>query len=466
MRPIDITINKEVFLMKHKIKKITAVLLVVAAVFVSMTRVTSRPVRAYNDGIETFVNSLYSDCLGRSADPAGFNDWCNRLASGQITGKQAAYGFFFSQEFISRSFSPESMIDTFYRVFLNRTADPAGKSYWLSKINRNMDFAVADAILFEGFADSTEFAGKCASCGITVGDHIDVSGITSSSLVASDSAYANAVNSMRTDIYGSLTSLDTAWMRSSGSGIGSITASSVEELDAYWTSQGYEIYYIPIGEGYQDENHRYIATSTVKCYAKFYDMTEHYNLINQWRSTQAMNGGLPALTVISDPNDVRYQYCRQRAVEVAYKFSHRRPVEGSFLENYTYYPDPDFPEGEYGENIYGGGGANSQVRSFEAFRDSPMHAASMRGLYTGQMVCASCTVYFVNPDGLSVTPVSPYAIPYSSATNSGRGFGAATVQLFYGDDYCDWWRHPELGWVDYGNRCMTWPDANGNLIGV
>ncbi len=438
--------------MKTIIKRLIATILASAVVCVSGMGILAQSVFAYNSGLETFVNSLYADCLGRQADPTGFNDWCNKLATGQITGKQAAYGFFFSPEFINRSYSPESLIDTFYKVFLNRSADSEGKAYWLSKINTNMDFTVADAILFEGFADSTEFANKCASYGITVGPHVNVPTTVRGTSSGSTTAPSGGASGL-------------------ASQTGGMRANSPEELDAYWISQGYEIYYIPIGEGYQDENHYYIATSTVKCYAKFCDMTEHYNCINQWRSTQAMNGGLPALSVISDPNDARYQYCRQRAVEVAYYFSHRRPIEGRMLENYTYYPDPSFPTGEFGENCFGGDAyngisTNGGHGAFEAFRNSPMHAASMRGLYTGQMVCASCTVYFVNPDGLSVTPVSPYPTPYNSATNSGRGFGSATVQLFYGDDYCDWWRHPELGWVNYEGRCMTFPDANGNLIGV
>lgn len=27
-------------------------------------------------------------------------------------------------------------------------------------------------------------------------------------------------------------------------------------------------------------------------------------------------------------------------------------------------------------------------------------------------------------------------------------------------------KHPELGWVEYQQNCFSFPDANGNLIGV
>ena len=50
----------------------------------------------YNQGVVTFVTSLYSDCLFRTPDSVGLNDWCNKLVTGQVSGKQCAYGFFFS----------------------------------------------------------------------------------------------------------------------------------------------------------------------------------------------------------------------------------------------------------------------------------------------------------------------------------------------------------------------------------
>ena len=103
-------------------------------VFTGGIGITARRALAYNAGVEAFVNSLYSDCLGRTADPAGFNDWCTRLTNGSITGKQAAYGFFYSSEFINTEMTCSQAIDIFYRVFLNRAADPAGKAYWLGQI--------------------------------------------------------------------------------------------------------------------------------------------------------------------------------------------------------------------------------------------------------------------------------------------------------------------------------------------
>ena len=114
------------------IKKYVSVCAITVALVMSLF---SFPARAdgYNQGIVTFVTSLYSDCLGRTPDPAGLNDWCSKLASGQISGKQCAYGFFFSPEFQAKanSMSDGDFIEAYYRVFLNRTSDPGGRSYWL-----------------------------------------------------------------------------------------------------------------------------------------------------------------------------------------------------------------------------------------------------------------------------------------------------------------------------------------------
>lgn len=135
------------------------------------------------EGITTFVRSLYRDCLGREADEAGLNAWVQKLASGEITGKEAAYGFFFSNEFFNKRvmygsrnkfagyMSLDEYISLYYRVFLDREPDEAGLNSWAE---RTLDNRYANLILFDGFADSVEFANKCARNGIIAGPHIDL----------------------------------------------------------------------------------------------------------------------------------------------------------------------------------------------------------------------------------------------------------------------------------------------------
>ena len=375
---------------KRLIRKAITSLLVAAVIGSSGIMLSAKNALAYNAGIEAFVNSLYSDCLGRSADPTGFNDWCNKLATGQITGKQAAYGFFFSPEFQAKAnaWSDTELINAYYKVFLNRSADPTGASYWAQQIAGTTNDI---SILFTGFADSAEFANKCASYGVTVGPHVNVP----------------------TTVRGTASSATPAATPSSGaSGLATQTngqrANSVQELDAYWTSQGFEIFYIDLGNG-----------QTQKCYAQFLDMTDHNNQVNAWRN----QNGLPSLGVISDPNDARYQWVRTRAVEVAYFFGHRTP---RIMSDPNMCMDDRTPAGEVGENIHGG----LTNTAFEAFRNSPIHNASMLRLNTGEFATASCRVAFVQPDGVSVYYDRDMGGYYSPST----GYATSTVQIFYGSD--------------------------------
>lgn len=156
-------------------RKILSSIIVISLFFVAGVPIKSQQVNAdaVNPGIETFVRSLYADCLGRDADPSGLSDWCTRLANGTVTGKECAFGFFFSSEFQSKAnqMSDDSLINAYYKVFLNRSADPSGASYWSGLIAGTTNDI---GVLFTGFADSDEFASKCASYGIVVGDHLDV----------------------------------------------------------------------------------------------------------------------------------------------------------------------------------------------------------------------------------------------------------------------------------------------------
>ena len=158
-----------------RVKRFISSLIALSLVSLSVISFSPKQVNAdgFNPGIESFVRSLYTDCLGRDADPSGLNDWCTKLSNGSVTGKECAFGFFFSNEFQAKAnqWSDDTLINAYYKVFLNRSADPAGKSYWASQIAGTTNDI---SVLFTGFADSDEFANKCSSCGIVVGDHLDV----------------------------------------------------------------------------------------------------------------------------------------------------------------------------------------------------------------------------------------------------------------------------------------------------
>ena len=162
-----------------RIKKTACYLLTITLIALCVFQLNpAASVRAADtNAIRTFVTSLYTDCLGRNPDQSGLNDWVNRLATHQISGKECAYGFFFSDEFAAKAnnMSDSAFVDCFYRVFLNRSADSYGRSYWMNAIQSTW---YDTTTLFTGFADSTEFAQKCASYGIDAGAHIDVPNVT------------------------------------------------------------------------------------------------------------------------------------------------------------------------------------------------------------------------------------------------------------------------------------------------
>lgn len=133
-------------------------------------------------GIEGFVERLYLGCLGREADEDGLKYWADNLSSGNITGKQAAYGFFTSPEFLieASQIDDVKLVMRFYDVFLGRLPDTAGETFWLSSI---ADSQNPVAVLFNGFSDSPEFEGLCEQNGITPGDSVRIP------IIAVDEAY-------------------------------------------------------------------------------------------------------------------------------------------------------------------------------------------------------------------------------------------------------------------------------------
>ena len=114
-------------------------------------------------GIRGFAERLYSVALNRSPDQAGLDYWSQRLADRNVTGTQAAYGFFFSAEFQNANLSNEEFILRLYRTFLNRDPDNGGYAYWLQR----MADGDSRSDVFYGFSGSAEFASLCAAAGIT-----------------------------------------------------------------------------------------------------------------------------------------------------------------------------------------------------------------------------------------------------------------------------------------------------------
>ena|GEM_PF-1530066 len=145
-----------------KLRSAVSIVLLIALSF-SLTHGTFTI--AASDPVEAFVTRLYKEALGRESDPTGHKHWTDALKSGHISGADVACGFIFSNEMNDRNLSDSAYVDTLYRAILGREAEPSGKAHWVASLQAG----TPKYNVFLGFVYSEEFAGLCASYGITVG---------------------------------------------------------------------------------------------------------------------------------------------------------------------------------------------------------------------------------------------------------------------------------------------------------
>ena len=114
------------------------------------------------DGVTGFVTRLYQVCLNRKPDAGGLKDWRIRLCEHTSSGREVAYGFIFSQEFINKKYSNADYVEHLYEAFMGRGSDAAGKKMWVDLLNTGW----TREQVFDGFVGSQEFTGICNSYGI------------------------------------------------------------------------------------------------------------------------------------------------------------------------------------------------------------------------------------------------------------------------------------------------------------
>ncbi len=119
-----------------------------------------------NVNINGFVNRLYRICLGRDGDMGGHASWVIALASGQMTGTEAAHGFIYSSEFINKNLSDFDFVSYLYKAFFDRTGDDSEIGEWSFNISKGY---MTRERVFDGFANSVEFTNLCDSYGIVRG---------------------------------------------------------------------------------------------------------------------------------------------------------------------------------------------------------------------------------------------------------------------------------------------------------
>ncbi len=113
------------------------------------------------DGVEDFVVRLYRVCLDRGPDENA-QAWMENLRMHKDTGRTAAEGFIFSDEFKARGFDNETFVQYLYRAFFDRVPKDGEEGIWLTKLNNGG--SREDVV--PGFTGSDEFAVLCRRYGI------------------------------------------------------------------------------------------------------------------------------------------------------------------------------------------------------------------------------------------------------------------------------------------------------------
>jgi hypothetical protein len=104
---------------------------------------------------------LYRAFLGRAPDPSGLEFWIRRKRAGTSTVTRMADQFASSSEFRSKygTLSNQAFVTRIYTDVLGRTADPSGIAYWTKKLDTK---AKTRGGVMVGFSESNEYKRKQA----------------------------------------------------------------------------------------------------------------------------------------------------------------------------------------------------------------------------------------------------------------------------------------------------------------
>jgi len=350
--------------------------------------------------IEAFVTRLYSVCLGRNPDADGLNDWINRLANREISGTEAAYGFFFSNEYRNKNRSNSDFLDDLYNCFLGRTADTDSKNSWMIQLGLSYNGMSADCYVFNGFSQSQEYTNICNSYGIDRGGAIitttrarsgaAVTPTTSPRLVFN--SYAEELEYARQHGYELVTidcgSIDQYTVLDDGSLFREFNQNGIHAEITIPSNQ-----YVLNGNN--------VTWTIYGTYASDADVQAMQNMINAYR----VQNGVNALPLCTNQADI--DYFRARAAELTVYFNHERP------------------NGENsGPNVTGG---RVGVEAYEAFYNSPGH----RNVWG-----ATRTTFGTNGEITSayISGFTRYTLNYETSVFSVIGI-RGTIQGFIAENY-------------------------------
>ena len=99
---------------------------------------------------------LYNAAFARFPDADGLKYWINEFSSGRNTRRVVAQSFLGSKEFAERygtNVTNEKYVETLYTNVLGRNSDIEGYNYWVGNLNNGIETRY-EALL--GFAESAE----------------------------------------------------------------------------------------------------------------------------------------------------------------------------------------------------------------------------------------------------------------------------------------------------------------------
>jgi len=114
-----------------------------------------------------FVERLYVVALGRASEPAGKKFWVEKVENGEYNGADCARFFLLeAPEFMNRGLSVDEFVEILYKTFFDRESEAAGKKGWVDAINSGK---MTRAVVVENFIESTEWCNICATYGVRSG---------------------------------------------------------------------------------------------------------------------------------------------------------------------------------------------------------------------------------------------------------------------------------------------------------
>jgi len=121
--------------------------------------------RDKNINTTKFVQRLYQNCLGRSADTSGLNNWTKAVNNGSKMAADLVVGFYLSKEYTNKKTSDVDFVESVYKTMLNRASDASGKVNWLNALSNSG----SRKYILSRFVESNEFTNLCKQYGITKG---------------------------------------------------------------------------------------------------------------------------------------------------------------------------------------------------------------------------------------------------------------------------------------------------------